>query len=78
MSASNYRLDQIASGTVVTVCQVQGKDHAMDRLQAMGLCVGRQMEVVRRGNPLVVHLLGARLGLSGHLAKRIIVTHRST
>lgn len=45
----------------------------MARLMAMGLCVGRQIEVVRQGNPLIVRLLGARVGLSGRLAHQIIV-----
>jgi Fe2+ transport system protein FeoA len=40
---------------------------------AMGLCVGREIDVVRQGNPLIVRVLGARIGVSGRLARRVIV-----
>ena len=71
-----HRLDQLASGARVVVRRIEGSDAAMSRLMAMGLCVGREIEVVRRGNPLVIRLLGARVGLSGRLARRIIVEWR--
>jgi Fe2+ transport system protein FeoA len=67
------RLNQIPSGTGAVVRDIEGRDSAMLRVMAMGLCVGRQLEVVRQGNPLIVRLLGARVGLSGRLAQRIIV-----
>jgi Fe2+ transport system protein FeoA len=40
---------------------------------AMGLCSGRRIEVVRQGNPLILRLLGARIGVSARLARHIIV-----
>jgi hypothetical protein len=40
---------------------------------AMGLCVGREIEVVRQGNPLIIRLLGARIGVSGRLVRRVVV-----
>jgi Fe2+ transport system protein FeoA len=48
----------------------------MLRLMAMGLCVGREIAVLRHGNPLIIQLLGARVGLSGVVAHRIIVERR--
>jgi len=74
--AEELRLNQLGSGTRVVVRRIEGDDEAMVRLMAMGLCVGREIEVVRRGNPLVIRLLGARVGLSGRLARRIIVDRR--
>jgi len=76
MNATKLRLNQISSGEQVTVCGLEENDLTMDRLKAMGLCLGRQVEVVRQGNPLVMHLLGARIGLSGRLAKKILVERR--
>lgn len=74
-SASSGRsgLNQLPSGTRVTVCHVASDANGMARLMAMGVCVGRQIEVVRQGNPLIVRLLGARIGISGRLAEGIIV-----
>lgn len=67
------RLDELKSGARVVVRHVEEDECGMARLMAMGLCVGRQVEVVRQGNPLIVHLLGARVGISGRLARRILV-----
>lgn len=71
--APRFRLSQIPSGTRVTVCQVDSEQSGMGRLMAMGVCVGRHLEVIRHGNPLIVRLLGARVGISGWLAQRIVV-----
>lgn len=67
------RLSHVDSGTRVTVLRIDDIDDALARLMAMGLCVGRRLEVVRQGNPLIVRLLGARVGISGRLAQRIVV-----
>lgn len=68
-----HRLDQLAAGAHAVVHRVNGNDVAMNRLMAMGLCVGREVEVVRQGNPLILRLLGARIGVSGRLARQIVV-----
>ncbi len=67
------RLDQLPSGTRAVVQHIEGADAAMHRLMAMGLCAGRQVEVVRQGNPLIVRLLGARVGVSSRLARHVLV-----
>ena len=71
-SARRY-LDKLPSGSRAVVQHIDGKDEALRRLMAMGLCVGREIEVVRQGNPLILRLLGARIGVSGRLARRIVV-----
>lgn len=67
------RLDQLPSGARATVQHIESADDAIHQLMAMGLCVGRQIEVIRHGNPLIVRLLGARVGVSGRVARHIIV-----
>lgn len=76
MTNNHCCLNEVHSGTRVAVCHIDNHDNAMDRLQAMGMCVGRQIEVVRQGNPMVVLLLRARVGLSNHVARRIMVERR--
>lgn len=39
----------------------------------MGLCAGRTVQLLRRGNPLIVRIHGARLGLSARLAELVRV-----
>jgi Fe2+ transport system protein FeoA len=66
-------LNEIPSGTRAIVHRIDAADAAVQRLMAMGLCVGRELEVVRQGNPLIVRMLGARIGVSGRVAKHILV-----
>jgi len=71
-SARQY-LHELPSGSRAVVQQIDGEDEALRRLMAMGLCVGREIEVVRQGNPLILRLLDARIGVSGRLACRVAV-----
>ena len=66
-------LQELPSGSRAVVQQIDGRDEALRRLMAMGLCVGREIEVVRQGNPLIIRLLGARIGVSGRLVRRVVV-----
>ena len=73
-TANNRRyLHELPSGSRAVVQHIDDTNAAMQRLMAMGLCVGREIEVVRQGNPLILRLLGARIGVSGRLARRIAV-----
>jgi len=44
------------------------------RLKRLGSCVGRRVQLVQAGDPLILRVHGARLGLSARLAERIRVT----
>ncbi|MGA2603764.1 MAG: FeoA family protein [Verrucomicrobiia bacterium] len=66
-------LHELPSGSRAIVQHIDGTNQALRRLMAMGLCVGREIDVVRQGNPLIVRVLGARIGVSGRLARRVIV-----
>ncbi len=70
---SRCGLNELPSGSHAVVQQIEPAGEAMERLMAMGLCVGRELEVVRQGNPLILRLLGARIGVSGRLARHVIV-----
>ena len=72
----NHRLDQLPTGSRAVVRHIESNDEALHRLMAMGLCLGREVEVVRHGNPLIIRFLGARVGIAGRLAQRILVEHR--
>jgi Fe2+ transport system protein FeoA len=57
-------------GRVVSV-ELSGVD--LERLEVMGLCFGRTLCVVKAGDPLIVRVLGSRIGLAAALAARIRV-----
>jgi Fe2+ transport system protein FeoA len=67
------KLNELPSGTRAVVHCINAADESIRRLMAMGLCVGRELEVVRQGNPLIVRMLGARIGVSGRVAEHILV-----
>jgi Fe2+ transport system protein FeoA len=72
-SAAARRLDQLPGGQRAIVSEVIMPDGDLHRLMAMGVCRGRRVEVVQHGNPLIISVLGARIGLSARLANHIIV-----
>jgi Fe2+ transport system protein FeoA len=67
------QLHELPPGGHGVVHAVRGSDAALLRLMAMGLCVGREVEVIRQGNPLIVRLLGARVGVSERLAQNVVI-----
>lgn len=44
-----------------------------NRLKAMGVFEGQQIELTRQGNPLIVKAAGSRVAIAADLAKRILV-----
>ncbi len=46
------------------------------RLRALGVCDGRQVELLRSGDPLIVRVMGSRIGISRRLADQVRVLHR--
>lgn len=55
----------------ITAIAADGDDAV--RLKALGLCVGRQVELIQNGDPLIVRVLGARVGLSARLAAVVYI-----
>jgi Fe2+ transport system protein FeoA len=66
-------LPQLPPGACGIVCQIQSDDDDVTRLKSMGVCLGRKVELVKGGDPLIVRVLGSRIGLSARLAQRVSV-----
>ena len=66
-------LNTLAAGQVAVVEDVTGDSDDMAKLKAMGVCTGRRLQLVKGGDPLVVRVLGSRLGISGRLAEHVAV-----
>jgi len=67
-------LDRLKPGRCGTVTEVQAGEEELDRLKAMGICQGRKVMLVRAGDPLILRVLGSRIGLSARLAVRVSVS----
>ena len=53
---------------------MEAPDSDLERLMAMGVCGGRTIELVQRGDPLILKVYGTRVGVSARLADHILVT----
>lgn len=65
------RLDRLSPRQCAVVRRIETEGDDVQRLKALGICVGRRLEVVRAGDPLIVRVFGSRLGLSASLASRV-------
>lgn len=67
-------LATLAEGATGRITRVDIDDsHDLERLEVMGLCPGRTVEVVKRGDPMIVRVLSTRIGLAAVLAERVAV-----
>jgi len=69
-AADLSHLDDGAFGRIVAV-EAAADDSI--RLKSLGLCVGRRVQLAKGGDPLIVRVLGARVGLSRRLAACVLV-----
>lgn len=67
------RLDDLPPRVCAVVRSVSTDDEDTQRLKTLGVCVGRRLELVRAGDPLILKIFGSRLGLSAELARRVQV-----
>jgi len=67
------RLDEVAPGTVCRVESIAVPSDQAARLAGLGIGVGRQVRILRPGDPTVVQVYGARMGLARSLAREITV-----
>lgn len=64
-------LPQLLPGQCAVVRRVESESEEIQRLKTLGLCVGRRVEVVRAGDPLIIKIFGSRIGISASLASRV-------
>jgi Fe2+ transport system protein FeoA len=67
------RLDELPPRICAVVRSISTDDEDTHRLKTLGVCVGRRVELVRAGNPLILKVFGSRLGISAELAARVRV-----
>lgn len=72
-TANVVRLDELPPQVCAVVRSIETDDEDTQRLKTLGVCVGRRVELVRAGNPLILRVFGSRLGVSAELARRVTV-----
>ncbi|HXK10779.1 MAG TPA: FeoA family protein [Vicinamibacteria bacterium] len=63
----------LPAGTGGRVVAVEVPPGDRERLEVMGLCHGREVQVVRGGDPMIVRVLGTRIGIAAALARGVRV-----
>jgi Fe2+ transport system protein FeoA len=67
-------LTTLPEGATACIVEIGVDDaHDLGRLEVMGLCPGRTVMMVKSGDPLIVRVLGTRIGLAAVLARHIAV-----
>jgi ferrous iron transport protein A len=72
------RLDRLQPGACGVVRRIDSQDEDIQRLKTLGICLGRRVELVKAGDPLIVRVFGSRLGVSAELAARVWLETCST
>ena len=69
---SHITLSHAGPGTIRCV-EITGQGEPVVRLKRMGICGGRHLTIVQSGDPMILRVVGARIGLSRELAASVIV-----
>jgi Fe2+ transport system protein FeoA len=67
------RLDRLASRVCAIVRKIDSESEDIARLKTLGVCSGRQVELIKRGDPLILRVFSSRIGISSSLAERVWV-----
>ena len=65
-------LSHATSGSYRCV-DVTGEGEQVTRLKRMGICSGRRITVLQTGDPMILRVVGTRIGLSRDLAGSVVV-----
>lgn len=62
------RLDRLPARQCAVIRRIETAGDDAQRLKTLGICIGRRIEVIKSGDPLIIRVFGSRLGLSASLA----------
>jgi len=65
-------LSDLSEGTARCL-SIEGDGAEVVRLKRLGICAGQQLKVLQAGDPMILQVVGAQIGLSRELARRVIV-----
>lgn len=65
-------LSSISNGDVRCL-SIEGDGPEVVRLKRLGICSGHRIRVVQAGDPMILEVIGSRIGLSRQLARQVMV-----
>lgn len=69
--ATEVRLDGLPPHACAVIRRIESEGEDIQRLKTLGICIGRRVELVKGGDPLIVRVFGSRIGMSAELASRV-------
>ena len=66
-------LDKLKPGKCGYVLKVKAENDDVKKLMAMGVCEGRIIKLVHLGEPMILQVLGSRIGVSSRLGETVQV-----
>ena len=72
-SAGHVLLTSLSQGDCAVVVAMDIAEADQKRLQVMGVCPGRDVWVVKKGDPWIVRVMGTRIGISESIASSVYV-----
>ena len=73
MADAILNLANAGSNGAVRVIRVDAAGSDAIRVKRMGICEGRELRFVQNGDPMILLVSGARVGLSRQLASQVVV-----
>lgn len=71
--SKSISLDKLKPGKCAFVVKVKAENDEVRKLMAMGVCEGRIIKLVHLGEPMILQVLGSRIGLSSRLGETVEV-----
>ena len=66
-------LSELQPLEIAVVVELDAVEDDVLRLKHLGICSGRRVQLVKAGDPLILRVLGSRIGLSARLAELVKV-----
>lgn len=73
MTEPDISLNQLQAGAMAIVARIETDESDAARIKRMGICEGRRIQLVKAGDPMIIRVVGTRVGLSARLAPGILV-----
>jgi Fe2+ transport system protein FeoA len=68
ITPTEVRLSELPPRKCAIVHRIETEGEDIQRLKMLGVCIGRRIEVIKRGDPLIIRVFSSRLGVSASLA----------
>ncbi len=65
--------DRLDAGECGLICHIDGDHEDIERLKTMGVCLGRRLHMVKSGDPMIVSVMGTRLGIAARLSRHVFL-----